>query len=92
MPKHKLNINADITVEVYKDEETGIWISRSPDLDLYSQGNTEEEALEALRLGMNTHLKVCYERGHEICLSYKDEGSVTRAVEGQPGSWTLSKE
>jgi len=50
-------------IDVYKDEETGIWVSYNPDLDLYSQGNTEEEASEALKLGIDTHLEICKERG-----------------------------
>ena len=50
-------------IDVHKDEETGIWVSYSPDLDLYSQENTEEEALEALKLGIDTHLALCRERG-----------------------------
>lgn len=59
----KLEIN--LSIDIHKDEETGIWVSYNPDLDLYSQGNTEEEALEALKLGIDTHLALCHERG--IC-------------------------
>lgn len=58
--------NKSIVIDVYEDEETGIWVSYSSDLDLYSQGNTEEEAAEALQMGINTYLKVCKERGIEI--------------------------
>ena len=63
-------LNAKIKVEVHKDDETGIWVSHSPDLDLYSQGNTLSEALEALRLGMNTYLGVCYKRGLGVLLNF----------------------
>lgn len=52
-----------LSVDVHKDEKTGIWVSYNPDLDLYSQGNTQEEALEALKLGIDTHLILCHERG-----------------------------
>lgn len=52
-----------LTITAHKDEAAEIWVSYNPDLDLYSQGNTEEEALEALKLGIDTHLKLCHERG-----------------------------
>lgn len=50
-------------IDVYKDEETGIWVSYNSEYDLYSQGNTKEEAREAIELGVETYLKICRERG-----------------------------
>ena len=40
-----------------KDEETGIYASYSPEFDLYSQGMTEEEAIKALEMGIETYLR-----------------------------------
>ncbi len=52
-----------LKITVREDEETGIWVSYNPDLDLHSQGLTEKEAIEALKLGIETHLSLCHERG-----------------------------
>lgn len=51
-----------LVIGVREDEETGLWISHSPELNLYSQGTTEKEACDALEEGIRTHVALCNER------------------------------
>ena len=57
-----IKMEISLLIKTREDEKTGIWLSYNPDLDLYSQGLTKEEAIEALEMGIRTHLSLCRER------------------------------
>lgn len=59
---NNLSVEITLPITVQKDEAAKVWVSYSPNFDLYSQGNTKEEAIEALKLGIETHSRICYER------------------------------
>ena len=48
---------------VRHDHEVGQWVAFSPVLDLYSQGDTKEEALRNIHEAVSLFLGTCYEQG-----------------------------
>jgi hypothetical protein len=44
------------------DKTANVFVSWCPALDLYSQGTSSEEAMEALRHGIHSFIRVCYKR------------------------------
>lgn len=53
----------DLTMTVDHDEALGIFVSHCPELDLYSQGETLQEALDALQETVAGWLCLCLRRG-----------------------------
>jgi predicted RNase H-like HicB family nuclease len=43
--------------QAWRDVEADVWVSYCPELDLYSQGETEGEALEAVIEAAHLHVK-----------------------------------
>jgi predicted RNase H-like HicB family nuclease len=47
----------------WRDDDAGVWVSQCPRLNLYSQGTTPEEAIQAIRDSVGLYTQVCYEHG-----------------------------
>jgi predicted RNase H-like HicB family nuclease len=43
------------------DEDSDVYVSHCPTLDIYSQGESEEEALEAIKSAVTMHLTTAYD-------------------------------
>ena len=52
-----------IEQKVWHDLETGLYVSHCDPLDVCSQGDTEEEALNNLNEAIQIFLSTCYEMG-----------------------------
>lgn len=50
-------------ITVTHDETAGVWVSYCKTFDLYMQGTTREEALEALCEAQASWVMICHERG-----------------------------
>lgn len=62
-PKRKIELEFRVKVPIdYKDDEVGV-ISFCPLLDIYSQGDTEEEAKSNLQEAIMLFITSCFERG-----------------------------
>lgn len=55
-------LNAKIMVNVQKDED-GFFLAAYPPLNVYAQGETEEEAIRNFIETMGMVMDVCYEKG-----------------------------
>ena len=53
-------ITVSLAVEVNKKGK--VYVSRCPSLDVYSQGDTEEEAIEHIQEALRLFLVSCFER------------------------------
>ena len=49
-------------VAVRWDKEASVFVSFAPDFDLYSQGNTEDEAFRAISSALKMYLVDCYQK------------------------------
>ena len=56
----------DLIVKAWQDDETGDWVSHCPLLDVYSQGETEEQAIGAIAEAVRMWTKVMQERGLSV--------------------------
>lgn len=63
----RLWIAVDLTITaqagVWYDEEVGQYVSVCPALDLYSQGDTEAQAISNIQEAVSLFLETCYELG-----------------------------
>lgn len=57
----RFEIEMDFVVK--RDKEVEQWVAFSPALDLYSQGDTKEEALRNIHEAVSLFLGTCYEQG-----------------------------
>ena len=65
-PSHQrlfIDFRISTQVGVRYDEETKQWVSVCPVLDLYSQGDTEEQAICNIHEAVSLFLGTCYEIG-----------------------------
>src|SRR5207248_8687568 len=44
-----------------RDEDAGVYVSHCPTLEIYSQGETEEEALAAIKSAITMHLTTAFD-------------------------------
>lgn len=60
----KLQVNIDIRLQagVRYDDESELWVSWCPALDIHSQGTTEERAKASLREALGMYVKYCFEQ------------------------------
>lgn len=47
----------------WRDDDADVWVSHCPRLNIYSQGSTPDEAMEAIRDSVSLYTQVCYKRG-----------------------------
>ncbi len=55
--------NVDLRVTFYEDEEDGGWIGACPEIGVYTQGETREEAVANLYEAMDGWFLDCLEHG-----------------------------
>lgn len=58
-----VSIELHINFEVTRDREIDEYVSHCPALALYSQGDTERDAIDNIREAVTMFLRNCYERG-----------------------------
>lgn len=58
----KVTAQIEVTGIVRPDPDTGSFVSHCPEFSLYSAGNTELEAIEAIRSAVELFLRYHYER------------------------------
>lgn len=63
-----INIKVKVLVNVRPDDEAGVFVSHCPVLNVYSQGESEEEAKEAIQEAIQLKLAIAYrfDRLHQI--------------------------
>ena len=61
--RFSVGFNISIQLEISYDEEVKQWVSCCPVLDLYSQGDTKEQAIENIHEAVSLFLGTCYELG-----------------------------
>jgi predicted RNase H-like HicB family nuclease len=64
------------------DEKARIYVGYCPALNVYSQGRTQSEAMEALRSILGSYLETCYEHG--ILHSVLTKAGFTAVSSGAP--------
>ena len=58
----KVEVTVKLDVAYRVDDKTGDHISWCPALGIYSQGETEKEADEAIKSAMLNYLRICFQR------------------------------
>jgi predicted RNase H-like HicB family nuclease len=58
----RMKVQLQLSGTIRHDPETGTFVSHCPELNLYSAGNSELEALEAIRSAVSLFLQSAYER------------------------------
>jgi predicted RNase H-like HicB family nuclease len=63
-----ITIAVKVSATIVYDEEAGAFVSRSPLLNIFSQGNSESEAKEALEEAIGMQLRAAYrfDRLHQL--------------------------
>ena len=79
--KPKLQIEMKVPVEIFKDQS--VYVSCCPIFDVYSQGDTEEEAKKNLIEALAGFIVTCYEMG-TLSAVLKDSGFIpAREIEAE---------
>jgi hypothetical protein len=55
--REETTVQCECPVEVWEDYPLGIWVSWCRALDIYSQGNTRDEAVAAIKSAVNLHFR-----------------------------------
>ena len=82
---------------IRRDVDADVFVSFCPALKLYSQGETEEQATDALKSGVTLFLAHCIEHGH-IDAALKSVGmtrtsvSALSSVESRVSEWIAIRE
>ena len=65
-----ISIAVKVNVTVEPDKEAGVFVSHCPVLRIFSQGETEEQAKEAIEEAITLHLKTAFRFGrlHQLLL------------------------
>lgn len=50
-----------MNVGVRQDEDAGVYVSHCPSLEIFSQGETEDEAVEAIKSAITLHLTTAFD-------------------------------
>lgn len=58
----RVKVQIEVTCMVRRDDESNAFVSFCPEFAMYSAGNTELEALEAIRSAVELFLRYNYER------------------------------
>jgi predicted RNase H-like HicB family nuclease len=58
-----LQIQVNLSGAIRRDPDVGVFVSYCPALKLYSQGEDELQALEALKSAVGLYLTTCFMRG-----------------------------
>lgn len=58
-----VNFAIDIQIGIRYDKDVNNWVSVCPALDLFSQGDTKEQAFENIHEAVGVFLGTCYELG-----------------------------
>jgi predicted RNase H-like HicB family nuclease len=63
-----ITIAVKLLASSQRDEEAGVFVSRCPALNIFSQGETEDEAKAAIEEAVTLHLKTAYrfDRLHQL--------------------------
>lgn len=64
----QINIVFKLSIKIRPDDEAGVFVSQCPLLNIFSQGETEEEAKEALQEAVTLQLRALYkfDRLHQV--------------------------
>lgn len=68
-----LQIQVNLSAAIRKDADANTYVSYCPALKLYSQGDNEIRALEALKSAVELFLTTCFERG-QLDAALRDVG------------------
>jgi predicted RNase H-like HicB family nuclease len=92
-----LQIQVNLSGAIRHDEDAGVFVSYCPALKLYSQGESEVQAMEALKSAVGLFLTTCFER-NQLDAALRDAGfNQTSAVglmpvEKRMGEWIEIRE
>jgi len=56
-----ITLTVKVNCGVKHDAEDNVWVSVCPRLNVFSQGDTEEEAIEAIRSAVTLHLSTAFD-------------------------------
>jgi len=56
-----IEFTINMNCEVGYDQDTEVFVSHCPTLDVYSQGETEEEALDAIKSAVTLHVTTAFD-------------------------------
>ncbi|MCI0529555.1 MAG: hypothetical protein L0Y56_19105 [Nitrospira sp.] len=56
-----VQLNVKLSCVIWEDEDTGVYVSKCPSLDIYSQGESEGQAFEAIKSAVKMYLHAAYE-------------------------------
>jgi predicted RNase H-like HicB family nuclease len=90
-----INIAVKVNVKVRHDEEAGVFVSHCPVLNIFSQGETEDEAKQAIEEAVKLHLIVAFrfDRLHQLLLrSGFTMGTGVPDLESFPGEYVALTE
>jgi predicted RNase H-like HicB family nuclease len=70
MMAQSISIAVKVKVTVEPDKEAGVFVSHCPVLRMFSQGDTEDEAKEAIEEAIGLHLKTAFRFGrlHQLLI------------------------
>jgi predicted RNase H-like HicB family nuclease len=57
-----VEIKIRLMIGVLEDKETGVYVGHCPALDVYSQGESMEDAMEAIKSASLLYVEHCYRR------------------------------
>jgi predicted RNase H-like HicB family nuclease len=63
MSINEMKVSFDLALATRLDEETGVHVGYCPALNVYSQGRSSEEAVEAVASAVTLFIGACFERG-----------------------------
>lgn len=56
-----IEFTINVTCQIRRDDDAGVFVSHCPRLNIYSQGETEEEALEAIKEAVTLHVTTAFD-------------------------------
>jgi predicted RNase H-like HicB family nuclease len=56
-----IEFTINMNCQIHRDEDAGVFVSHCPTLNVYSQGESEEEALEAIKEAVTLHVTTAFD-------------------------------
>jgi predicted RNase H-like HicB family nuclease len=56
-----IEFTINVNCQIRHDDDAGVFVSHCPTLNVYSQGETEEEALEAIKEAVSLHVTTAFD-------------------------------
>ena len=56
-----IEFTINMNCQIHRDDDAGVFVSHCPTLNVYSQGESEEEALEAIKEAVTLHVTTAFD-------------------------------